>query len=177
MADVEFPLSASESDPREPLYRDAYRLYVEKMLDRIPFVVDRVPPATLARDDVRAFVKEIAVRAGKNYPLIGPAFKDDGTPRAPGALDERSVPFGIASLSYSHATSDIVWVWRHLWSSINGDMHGTPYLEPPPKEKLQIPVRPPKGKRGPAPPAPPATARATPSPAPSATPAPSGGAP
>src|SRR5881394_2045591 len=37
-ADVSFPLNASDADPREPLYREAYRAYVEGVLDRIPFV-------------------------------------------------------------------------------------------------------------------------------------------
>src|SRR2546425_7574613 len=92
------------------------------------------------------------------------AFKADGTPKSPSALDERSVPFGIASLSYSHSTSDIAWIWRHLWVSINGDMHGTPFLGAPPPEKVQVPPRPPKPKRG----AHPATS--TPSPTPSASP-------
>src|SRR5437879_12213020 len=35
VSDVEFPLNASDSDAREPLYRDAYCRYVERMLDRI----------------------------------------------------------------------------------------------------------------------------------------------
>ena len=162
VADVEFPLSASDADPREPLYRDAYSKYVERMLDRIPFVVDRDAPAALEKDDIRGFVRDIARRAGKNYALIGPAFKDDGTPKSPSALDERSVPFGIASLSYSHSTSDIAWIWRHLWVSINGDMHGTPFLGAPPPEKVQVPPRPPKTKRA----APPATPKASPTPSP-----------
>ena len=163
VADVEFPLNASEADPREPLYRDAYSKYIERMLDRIPFVVDREPPPTLEKNDIQSFVKTIARRAGKNYALIGPAFKDDGTPKSSAALDERSVPFGIASLSYSHATSDIAWLWRHQWASINGDMHGTPFLDAPPPEKVRVPPRPPKPKRG-GPPA--AKASPTPSPAP-----------
>ena len=169
VADVEFPLSASNADPREPLYRDAYRQYIERMLDRIPFVVDRAPPPALEKDDIRGFVSDIARRASRNYALIGPAFKDDGTPKSPSALDERSVPFGIASLSYSHSTSDIAWIWRYLWVSINGDMQGTPFLEAPPPEKVQVPPRPPKPKRG----APPATSKASPTPAA----APGGGAP
>jgi hypothetical protein len=169
VADVEFPLNASDADPREPLYRDAYRQYIERMLDRIPFVLDRAPPPALEKNDIQGFVKDIARRAGKNYALIGPAFKDDGTPKSPSALDERSVPFGIASLSYSHSTSDIAWIWRHLWISINGDMQGTPFLGAPPPEKVEVPPRPPKAKRG----APPATTQA--SPAPSASPA--GGTP
>ena len=172
VADVEFPLSASDADPREPLYRDAYCVYVERMLDKIPFVVDREPPPALEKNDIRGFVKDLARRAARNYALIGPAFKDDGTPKSASALDERSVPFGIASLSYSHATSDIAWIWRHLWVSINGDMRGTPFLGAPPPEKVQVPPRPPKPKRK----TPPA-ARTSPAPGPqtaaTASPAPS----
>ncbi|HET6277533.1 MAG TPA: hypothetical protein VFG08_02000, partial [Candidatus Polarisedimenticolia bacterium] len=46
------------------------------------------------------------------------------------ALDERSIPFGIASLSYSQATTDIVRLWRYVWISVNGDLSGTPHLDP-----------------------------------------------
>lgn len=178
VSDVEFPLNASDADPREPLYRDAYRKYVEKMLDKIPFVVDREPPPALEKDDIRGFVKDIARRAGKNYKPIGPAFKDDGTPASPTALDERSLPFGITSLSYSHATSDIAWMWRHLWVSINGDMRGTPFLGAPPPEKVTVPPRPPRQKRkAPQPaaatPSPQAGATVSPSPMPQASPKPS----
>jgi len=163
VSDVEFPLNASDTDAREPLYRGAYCKYVERMLDRIPFVVDREEPAALQKNDIRGFVMEISRRALKNYALIGPAFKDDGSPVSPSALDERSVPFGITSLSYSHATSDISWIWRHLWASINGDMRGTPFVGGPPPEKVQVPPRPPKAKRASK------KAPATPSPAPRAT--------
>src|SRR6266704_6918709 len=89
VADVEFPLSASDADPREPLYRDAYCKYIERMLDRIPFVLDRDPPPALEKDDIQGFVMDIARRAGRNYALIGPAFKDDGTPKSPSALEDR----------------------------------------------------------------------------------------
>ena len=166
VADVEFPLNASDADPREPLYRDAYCRYIERMLDRIPFVLDRDPPKTLEKDDIRGFVRDIARRAGKNYALIGPAFKDDGTPKSASALDERSVPFGIASLSYSHSTSDIAWIWRHVWVSINGDMQGTPFLGAPPPEKVKDVSRPKKPKRASP------KADAGPSPTPSGSPAP-----
>jgi len=170
VSDVEFPLNASDSDAREPLYRDAYSRYVEKMLERIPFVVDREEPAALQKDDIRGFVMEIARRALRNYALIGPAFKDDGSPVSPSALDERSVPFGITSLSYSHATSDIAWIWRHLWASINGDMRGTPFVGGPPPEKVQVPPRPPKAKRAAKKTSPSPTPQATPSPSPQPTP-------
>jgi len=147
VSDAEFPLNASDSDPREPLYRDAYRRYAERMLGRIPFVVDREEPASLKKDDVRGFVLGIAKRTGKNYALIGPAFKDDGSPVSPSSLDERSVPFGITSLSYSHAACDVAWIWKHVWTSIHGDMQGTPFLNAPPPEKVIVPPRPPRTRK------------------------------
>jgi hypothetical protein len=165
VSDVDFPLNASDSDPREPLYREPYRKYIEMNLDKIPFVLDRDPSPEIDRDDVRGFILARARRAGRNYALIGPAFKDDGTPRSPAAVDDKSVPFGIASLSYSSAVSDIVRVWTHLWKSINGDLQGTPYLNAPPPEKVKLPERRPRKKQPPA---------ARPSPSPSPPPAPSG---
>src|SRR6266446_5397681 len=56
--------------------------------------------------------------------MIGAAFKDDGTPRTPQSLDERSVPFAVASLAYSQAVNDIVRVWCRLWRASGGDMTG-----------------------------------------------------
>lgn len=123
-ADVSFPLNASDADPREPLYREAYRAYIERALDRIPFVLD--PDAATGVDDmsVEARMMESARRTARNYDQIGAAFKDDGTPRTPQSLDERSVPFAVASLAYSQAVNDIVRVWCRLWRASGGDMTG-----------------------------------------------------
>jgi hypothetical protein len=146
VSDVEFPLNASDADPREPLYLEAYRRYVEVKLGKIPYVVERRPPPELEAGDLRAFMMADARRAAETYALIGPAFKDDGTPASPQALDERSVPFGIASLAYSRSTSAIAWVWLHLWRSVNGDLRETFLLELPPPEKVTIPPRTPRPK-------------------------------
>jgi hypothetical protein len=70
---------------------------------------------------------ESAGRTARNYDQIGAAFSDDGAPRSAQALDERSVPFAVASLAYSQAVNDIVRVWVHLWRSTGGDMTGAPY--------------------------------------------------
>jgi hypothetical protein len=135
VADVGFPLNASDDDPREPLYREAYRQYVERSLDKIPFVLARQSPAQIHPVDLHALMMATAREVGKSYELIGPAFKNDGNPRSRDALDERSVPFGIASLSYSRAVSDIVLVWRSLWASVDGDLSGTPYLDQTPGQE------------------------------------------
>ena len=132
VADVCFPLNVSDADAREPLYREAYRSYIERSLGKIPYVLDRRPTPLLDRGEIEAHLMESARRAGKNYAFIGPAFNDDGTPRSPEALDERSIPFGVASLAYSEAVNDIARVWFHLWRAANGDMTGA--VEPKAKE-------------------------------------------
>lgn len=129
IADIGFPLNASDSDPREPLYREAFRQYVERSLDRIPFVYEPAGPAELSDGELEEFVMIRAREAARSYRLIGPAFKDDGSAVSPDALDERSIPFGIASVSYSQATTDIVRLWRYVWISVNGDLSGTPHLD------------------------------------------------
>jgi len=129
ISDVDFPLNASDADPREPLYREAYRRFVERSLDKIPFVLEPGAPPELKEGDLEGFVMSRARQAARGYELIGPAFRDDGTPLSPDALDERSIPFGIASVAYSQATTDIVRLWRYVWISVNGDLSGTPHLD------------------------------------------------
>ncbi len=130
VADVGFPLNASDADPREPLYREAYSRFIEASMDKIPFVLDRLEPSMLEAGDLRGFIMALARQSARGYELIGPAFNDDGTPSTREALDVRSIPFGIASLSYSRATTDIVRVWRYVWASVDGDFSGTPFMDP-----------------------------------------------
>jgi len=172
VSDIAFPLNASDKDPREPLYREPYRIYIGTMLARIPCVLEPPPSIDAVKQNPRAYLTAMAARAGRNYALIGPAFKDDGTPRAPDALDERSVPFGIASLSYSSAVNGIVRAWMHLWASVDGDMQGTIFLTQPPPKPVTLPAR--RARRGKALPAAPAPSPSVP---PTAAPAPSTAAP
>ncbi len=53
-----------------------------------------------------------------------------GDPPNPALFDDRSVPFAVASLSYSHTFTDIVNVWLAAWSRGGGDMDAIPYFEP-----------------------------------------------
>ncbi len=119
---IGFPSSA-------PAWTDATRLRMIQDALRV------TPPAQIQPADLHALMMATAREVGKSYELIGPAFKNDGTPRSRDALDERSIPFGIASLSYSRAVSDIVLVWHSLWASVDGDLSGTPYLDQTPGQE------------------------------------------
>ena len=149
VSDVSFPLNASDADPREPLIREAYRTLIERSLDKIPFVLDPAPAPLSSSGGLRAYLVESARRAARSYARISPAFKDDGTPVTPQAVDDRSVPFGVSALAYSQAVNDVVRVWSLLWRESGGDMTGAPALTAG-AAPMYGPVQPPRD--GPVPP-------------------------
>ena len=157
VSDVSFPLNASDADPREPLIREGYRTLIDRWLDKIPFVLDPAPASLARSGELRAYLQESARRAARSYARIAPAFKDDGTPVTPQAVDERSVPFGVSALAYSQAVNDVARVWTMLWREAGGDMTGAGPLvatTPPGYGPVQPaapavygPVKPPEGGR------------------------------
>lgn len=156
VSDVSFPLNASDADPREPLIREGYRTLIDRWLDKIPFVLDQAPSPLAKSGDLRTYLQESARRAARSYARISPAFKDDGTPVTPQAVDDRSVPFGVAALAYSQAVNDVARVWTLLWREAGGDMTGAGPLvatTPPVYGPVQPPV--PTAAKPPAPAKPP----------------------
>ena len=57
------------------------------------------------------------------------AYAAAGNPPAAAAFDDRSVPFAVASLSYSRTVTRVVRVWIRAWRDASGDVSRTPYLE------------------------------------------------
>ena len=74
-------------------------------------------------------------RHGTLHRVLGPGDLDDvvGSFRLfdetgdPSYLDERSVPFGVASLAFSRTVTDTARVWLQSWRQAHGDLTGLPY--------------------------------------------------
>ena len=131
MADVNFPLNTGEGDTSDPVFYDSYEAYVETMLWRFPVVLDRKQAEELEEHRLEDFGRAAALRASRFVPHIRDAYTADGRPRSPQAFDERSLPFGVASLSYSQSVNDIARVWIYIWRQAGGDVEGDPFPRGP----------------------------------------------
>jgi hypothetical protein len=127
MADLNDPLLLKDDDPKEPHYRIDFAMYAEKNIEKYPWVFEGHENDLLKEGKFREYIHEVATRASSKYGRLGEAYFPNGGPMVSSdTFDPRSLPFGIASLSYSHSISRTVQVWFHTWKQSNGDITYTP---------------------------------------------------
>ncbi len=95
--------------------------------ERFPLVFYGHDNDALDKDDFKAFTLGILERARAEDANLARAYAEAPSWNDPGAFDDRSVPFAIASLSYSRSVTDIVQAWLAAWRQCHGDLSGTPY--------------------------------------------------
>lgn len=81
----------------------------------------------LAKRGYREYARGIMERARNDDRDLARAYVKAGDPPSAAAFDDRSVPFAVGSLSYSHSVTDIVRVWLTAWGQAHGDLGYTPY--------------------------------------------------
>jgi len=129
VADAGFPPGAAGASGA-PRYAH-FAAFCETRRARFPLVFYGHDNVSLAKGDYKAFTQGVLDRArGEDGTLAGayaaaPSWDD------PASFDDRSIPFAIASLAYSHAVTDIAQAWLAAWRSCHGDVAGTPYMAPP----------------------------------------------
>lgn len=128
LADANNPLSTSRSDPREPTYTDDYLRYVESAQDRFTVVFYGRGRALESREELPALLRITLDRSRKLYPEVGREYDRIGAVRGSELFDDRSTAFGVASLAFSHAVSDVAAVMRHVWIEAGGaDQRSLPW--------------------------------------------------
>ena len=121
VADANDPLAVGHDDPREPSYAASYQRYTDAALARIRLVHYGWDPA-LEQERVRTVVDGVLVRSNRLYPFIGDEFYRVGRLRSWQELDDRSVAFGVAAVSLSHAMTDLSGMARAIWKAGGGQV-------------------------------------------------------
>jgi hypothetical protein len=133
VSDVDHPLHTSDADPQEHLYYAEFNKYIDQNMSKIPVIFyGYTLPIQDEKAGVQEFLLQSAERSNRFYHLIGTAFLNKKGKLVPASrFDERSVPFGIASISLSHAVTDVANVWLRIWAQSGKSIASTPYLNPP----------------------------------------------
>jgi hypothetical protein len=115
-----------DSDSREPQYRIDFAIYLEKNIEKFPWIFDGHDHYLLEEDNLKEYIHQLALHVSTKYPRLGEAYFPQGRLVSSDTFDPRSLPFGIASLSYSHCITNTVQLWFHVWKKAHGDTTYTP---------------------------------------------------
>ena len=108
--------------------------FCESRLPKFRLVFYGHEDEAIENDDFLRFAGTVMARARDEDLELARAYGAAGDPPAPAAFDDRSIPFAVGSLAYSHTVTDIVRAWLAAWRLGGGDVGRTPYLEPAPAE-------------------------------------------
>jgi len=127
VADLNYPLNHPEGGRvPDPAY-DRYGAFVETAMERFPVILDPTSTANLRSDDLDGYLEAMSERVQPYGSRLEEVFRLDREKPDPQRFDDRSIAFGIASLSYSRSVSDVSRVWLYIWQQANGDMEGVPF--------------------------------------------------
>jgi hypothetical protein len=127
MSDLNDPLLLSDRDTRESTYHDDFAIYAENNIPLFPWIFSGHENSALKKDQVDAYIYQIASNTAQYYSQIGDAYYPEGQLVSSATFDPKSLPFGIASLGYSHSIESTVQIWFYVWRKSHGDITYTPF--------------------------------------------------
>ena len=114
------PLATAAGDPREGEYWTDYARYVDSAEPRLPLIFYGVSEGLERQSDDAPLVARTLARGRRLYPLVGREYRRIGFASGVGRFDDRSTAFGVASLAFSHAVTDVTLVMRWIWLQAGG---------------------------------------------------------
>lgn len=120
MADANNPLAGSNSDPEAGRYFIDFLRYAEGAAPRFPLIFYGLRPGLERAPDVAGLLAETLRRGRDLYPMIGLEYRKIDYASGIGRFDDRSTAFGVASLAFSHAVTDVALVLRYIWLRAGG---------------------------------------------------------
>lgn len=120
MADANNPLAAAGADAEEGRYFVDFLRYAESAEPRFPLVFYGAMPGLERQRDVGPLLAQALRRGRELYPLVGREYRRIGFASGRGRFDDRSSAFGVASISFSHAVTDVAQALRYIWLVAGG---------------------------------------------------------
>jgi hypothetical protein len=120
VADANNPLASSADDPDEGRYFADYFRYVETAEPRFPLIFYGLQPGLEAKRDVSSVINAALSRGRELYPMIGREYRRIDFGSGIGVFDDRSSAFGVGSIAFSHAVTDVTLVLRYIWLTAGG---------------------------------------------------------
>ncbi|HYC58276.1 MAG TPA: hypothetical protein VEK79_01795 [Thermoanaerobaculia bacterium] len=118
VADANNPFHVSKDNPRLAGSQDDFEKYFERRMVRFPTVFYGLDQ----NFRLGAYLDRTFARSAKFYPLVAEEYFRDGQRRTSAAFDDRSTAFGVASISYSRAVTDVVNLYYFIWKEAGGDV-------------------------------------------------------
>lgn len=112
------PLDADDDDPQEARYYDDFLRYARSTERRLKPVFYGVP----ADDDsgLEGLIAATLEHSRRLYPAVGREYRRIGFADGQQRFDDRSTAFGVVSVAYSRAISDVAVALRYIWLRAGG---------------------------------------------------------
>jgi hypothetical protein len=124
VADANNPFHTSDADVRLGPAHDDFEQYFERRMARFPTVF-----YGLDEDfQLAPYLDRTLARSSKLYPLMTEEYLRGDTLHTSADFDDRSTAFGVASVCYSHAVTDLVNLYYYIWREAGGDVRSAASL-------------------------------------------------
>ncbi|MEO6488091.1 MAG: hypothetical protein ABIO78_09155 [Thermoanaerobaculia bacterium] len=124
VADANNPFHAANDDPRLEPSHDDFEQFFERRMAKFPTVFYGLE----SHFRISEFLDRTFARSAGFYPLLSEEYFRYGARRTSAEFDDRSTAFGVASVSYSRAVTDLANLYFYIWREAGGDVRMAPVL-------------------------------------------------
>lgn len=120
VASANYPLAGQMSGAARPFYSEDYPAFVEEAFPRFSVVFYGSGRMIESTQELSHLIESAFTRSRGIRPLISLEYERIGEPDGMELFDDRSTAFGISSMAFSHAVSDVVAILRYIWLEAGG---------------------------------------------------------
>jgi hypothetical protein len=124
LADANNPFHTSDADARLGPAHDDFEQYFERKMSRFPTVFYGLDE----NFQLSPYLDRTMERSAKLYPLMTEEYFRGDERHTSADFDDRSTAFGVASVCYSHAVTDLVNLYYYIWKESGGDVRSAASL-------------------------------------------------